>query len=104
MLFHLPVDFLDRRATPKFREAKPGMLATLRVEVIRIEAPAKKTQPHRVVIGDETGFAEIVLFHAARLVQFPIGAKLIVSGKVEKFADRLVMPHPDYVASRIKGG
>lgn len=102
VLFHLPVDFLDRRPTPKIREAKPGMLATLRVEVIRIEAPAKKTQPHRVVIGDETGFAEIVLFHAARLVQFPIGAKLIVSGKVEKFADRLVMPHPDYVTSQIR--
>ncbi len=102
VLFHLPVDFLDRRPTPKIREARPGMIATLRVEVIRHELPAKKTQPHRVIIGDETGFAEIVLFHAARLVQFPIGAKLIVSGKLETFADRLVIPHPDYVASQLK--
>jgi ATP-dependent DNA helicase RecG len=81
----------------KIREAKPGGIATLRVEVIRHEAPAKKTQPHRVVIGDETGFAEIVLFHAARLAQFPIGARLLVSGKAEHFSDRLVLPHPDYV-------
>ncbi len=100
VLFHLPLDFLDRRPSPKIADAMPGIVATLRVEVIRHEPPAKKTQPHRVVIGDETGFAEIVLFHAARLVQFPIGARLIVSGKLERFADRLVMPHPDYVLSQ----
>ncbi|HYP64049.1 MAG TPA: ATP-dependent DNA helicase RecG, partial [Acidocella sp.] len=66
------------------------------------EAPAKKTQPHRVVIGDGSGFAEIVLFHAARLTQFPVGAKLIVSGKLDRFADRLVMAHPDYVANALR--
>ena len=97
VLFHLPGDFLDRRASPTLREARPGMIATLRVEVIRHEPPAKKSQPHRVVISDGTGFADIVLFHAARLSQFPVGAKLLVSGKLEAFSDRLVMPHPDYV-------
>jgi ATP-dependent DNA helicase RecG len=102
VLFHLPVDFLDRRPTPKIRDAKPGTLATLLVEVIRHEPPARKSQPHRVIIGDDTGFAEIVLFHAARLIQFPIGAKLLVSGKLEKFADHLVMPHPDYVVSQLQ--
>jgi ATP-dependent DNA helicase RecG len=98
VLFHLPVDFIDRRPTPLIKEAVPGMVATLRVWVARHEAPARKGQPHRVIIGDDSGFAEIVLFHAARLVQFPIGAKLIVSGKIELFADRITMPHPDYVA------
>ncbi|GLR66326.1 ATP-dependent DNA helicase RecG [Acidocella aquatica] len=102
VLFHLPVDFLDRRAAPKIRDARAGMLATLRVEVIRHEVPGKKTQPHRVVIGDETGFAEVVLFHAARLVQFPIGARLVVSGRLEEFGGRLVMAHPDYVASQLQ--
>ena len=98
VLFHLPVDFLDRRATPSVADAAPGTVATLRVQVFRHEAPAKPKQPWRVVIGDDTGFAEIVLFHAARLTQFPVGAMLIASGKVERFADRLTMPHPDYVA------
>ena len=102
VLFHLPVDFLDRRATPKIAEARPGMVATLRVEVMRHEPPATKKQPHRVIIGDGSGFAEIVLFHEARLAQFPIGAKLIVSGKLETFADRLVLPHPDYVANQLR--
>ena len=100
VLFHLPVDFHDRRATPKISEARPGSIATLRVEVIRHEPPARKSQPHRVIIGDGTGFAEIVLFHAARLVQFPMGARLVVSGKLERFNDVLVMAHPDYAVSQ----
>ena len=102
VLFHLPVDFLDRRPSPKIADAMPGTIATLRVEVIRHEPPARKSQPYRVVIGDDSGFAEIILFHAARLIQFPIGAKLLVSGKLEKFADQLVMPHPDYVISQLQ--
>jgi ATP-dependent DNA helicase RecG len=97
VLFHLPADFVDRRAVVKVRDARPGGIATMRVEVIRHEAPARKAQPHRVVIGDETGFAEIVLFHAARLAQFPIGARLLVSGRAELFSDRLVLAHPDFV-------
>ncbi len=98
VLFHLPIDFIDRRPCPTIRDAQPGSHATLRVQVVRHEAPVKRNQPHRVIIGDETGFAEIVLFHAARLTQYPVGARLIVSGKIERFADRITMPHPDYAA------
>ena len=97
VLFHLPTDFVDRRQVVRVRDARPGGIATMRVEVIRHEAPARKGQPHRVVIGDETGFAEIVLFHAARLAQFPIAARLLVSGRAELFSDRLVLAHPDFV-------
>lgn len=97
VLCHLPTDFIDRREVTTIKDAKPGAIATMRIEIIRHEPPAKKGQPHRVVMGDVTGFAEIVLFHAARLVQFPIGAKLLISGKLELFSDRKVMPHPDFV-------
>jgi len=97
VLFHLPTDFIDRRRVTTIADSKPRAMATMRIEVIRHEAPVKKGQPHRVVIGDVTGFAEIVLFHAARLVQFPVGAKLLISGKIEIFADRKVMAHPDFV-------
>ncbi len=97
VLFHLPTDFIDRRNVTTIKDAQPRAIATMRIEIIRHEPPAKKGQPHRVVIGDVTGFAEIVLFHAARLVQFPSGAKLLISGKIEIFADRKVMPHPDFV-------
>ncbi|HQT38485.1 MAG TPA: ATP-dependent DNA helicase RecG [Acidocella sp.] len=100
VLFHLPVEFVDRRGVSTIKDAKPGAMATLRIEVIRHEPPGRKGQPHRVVIGDASGFGEIVLFHAARLVQFPVGAKLLISGKVEMFADRMTMAHPDYVLNQ----
>ncbi|OYY05786.1 MAG: ATP-dependent DNA helicase RecG [Acidocella sp. 35-58-6] len=100
VLFHLPVEFVDRRGISTIKDAKPGAMATLRVEVIRHEPPGRKGQPHRVVIGDASGFGEIVLFHAARLVQFPVGAKLLISGKVAMFADRMTMAHPDYVLNQ----
>jgi ATP-dependent DNA helicase RecG len=102
VLFHLPTDWQDRRHRPKIAQAQSGEIATLEVEVVRIEAPARKSQPHRVVISDGTGFAEIVLFHHARLAQFPVGARLIVSGKLERFRDMLVMSHPDYVQSALQ--
>lgn len=101
-LFHLPIEFIDRRATPSIASAQPGKAVTLRVEIVGHEAPLRKGQPWRVLMKDETGMAEIVLFHAVRLSQFPIGARLIIAGKLERFQDRLVMPHPDHVVSTLQ--
>ena len=97
LLFHLPTDFLDRRHITTIAAAQPGAIATLRIDVIRHERPEKKSHPTRVVIGDSSGFAEIILFHPGRLPQFPTGAKLLISGKLDTFADRKTMPHPDFV-------
>jgi ATP-dependent DNA helicase RecG len=96
LLFHLPDSYIDRRARPTIRAARPGQVATLAVEVVRHEEPQNPRQPWRVVVTDGTGFAEIVFFHAQRLRQFPPKARLLVSGKLELFNDRLTMSHPDH--------
>jgi ATP-dependent DNA helicase RecG len=72
-------------------------VATLAVEVVRHEPPANARQPWKVVVTDGTGFAELVFFKFTRQAQTPPGAKLLVSGKLELFADRLTMAHPDYM-------
>jgi len=97
LLFHLPDSYLDRRTRPSIREARPGQVVTLAVEVVRHEKPANSRQPWRVVVTDGTGFAELVFFRFRREAQMPPGAKLLVSGKLEGFAGRLTMPHPDHV-------
>ncbi len=97
LLFHMPESYLDRRARPSIREARPGQVATLAVEVVRHESPANPRQPWRVIVTDGTGFAELVFFKHARASQMPRGAKLVVSGKLERFGDRLTMPHPDHL-------
>ncbi len=97
LLFHLPESYLDRRHRPTIAKAKPGEIATLTVEVVRHEEPANPRQPWRVVVTDGTGFAELVFFKSGRERQMPVGAKLLVSGKVEQFSGRRTMSHPEYV-------
>ncbi len=97
LLFHLPESFIDRRARPSIRAATPGSVATLEVEVVRHEAPANTRQPWRVIVRDASGFAELVFFQPARAQALVAGAKLLVSGKLDRFGDRLTMPHPDHI-------
>lgn len=97
LLFHLPTHFIDRRRRTTLADAEPGTVATLMVEVVRHEAPARRTQPHRVVIRDASGFGEVVLFHPGQLARFPVGARLLISGRIERFGERATMAHPDHV-------
>ena len=97
LLFHLPESFVDRRARPTIRGAVRGQVGTLCVEVVRHEAPTNPRQPWRVVVTDGTGFAELVFFKPQRAQALAMGAKLLVSGKLEQFADRLTIAHPDHI-------
>ena len=97
LLFHMPESYLDRTARPTIRDAKPGTVATLAVEVVRHERPATSRQPWRIIVKDDTGIAELVFFKFTREAQTPPGAKLLVSGKLDAFNGRLSIPHPDHL-------
>ncbi len=97
LLFHLPDSYIDRRVRPTIAEARPGQTVTLAVEVVRHERPARARQPWRVIVRDATGFAELVFFSPSRVAQMPGGTRLLVSGKLDRFGDRLTMPHPEHV-------
>jgi ATP-dependent DNA helicase RecG len=97
LLFHMPESYLDRTARPTIRAANPGTVATLAVEVVRHERPATSRQPWRIIVKDDTGTAELVFFRFTRETQTPPGTKLLVSGKLDMFNNRLTMPHPDHL-------
>jgi ATP-dependent DNA helicase RecG len=97
LLFHLPDSYVDRRERPTIARADPGRIVTLSVEVVRIEPPANSRQPWRVAVTDGTATAELVFFRFNREKQMPVGARLLVSGKLELFGGRRVMAHPEYV-------
>ncbi|HEY1931198.1 MAG TPA: ATP-dependent DNA helicase RecG [Acetobacteraceae bacterium] len=97
LLFHLPESYVDRRPRPTIAAARPGAVATLEVEVVRLDEPANSRQPWRIVVKDSTGVAELVFFRFTRAREMPPGAKLLVSGKLESFNGRITLPHPDYV-------
>ncbi|MDE2576222.1 MAG: ATP-dependent DNA helicase RecG [Rhodospirillales bacterium] len=95
LLFHLPDSYIDRRERTTIRAALPGQLATLAVEVVRIDRPATPRQPTRVTVSDGSGFAELVYFRRFPADRLPVGARVLVSGKLD---ERGQMTHPDHVA------
>ena len=97
LLFHLPESYIDRRNRPTIREAEAGQVATLAVDVVSHQRPENPRQPWRVIVTDGTGFAELVFFKPARAQALAIGSKILVSGKLEQFRDRLSMAHPDHI-------
>ena len=97
LLFHMPDSYIDRSTRPTIATARPGTVATLAVEVTRHEKPGNPRQPWRVIVTDGTGTAELVFFQFSRLAQIPPGTQLIVSGRVDRYGERLTMPHPDHI-------
>ncbi len=102
LVFDLPVGVIDRSYRPKLIQAQEGRIATVTVNVLDHLAPRVKSQPYRVRCTDDTSAIELVFFHAHPdwlNKALPIGSQRIISGRIERFNNRLQMPHPDYVAA-----
>ncbi|MCB1531558.1 MAG: ATP-dependent DNA helicase RecG [Alphaproteobacteria bacterium] len=100
LLWHLPVDFIDRRFSPKISEAPNGRIATMEVTVDKHMPNARKSLPYRVSCSDETGAITLVFFRAHKdwiEKQLPLHQKVIISGKVEYYQGRAQMAHPDAI-------
>lgn len=100
MLWHLPANLIDRSYSPKLKFAKLGTVCTVKVRVVEHVAPAKKSQPYKVVVEDDTEQLIISFFKAyTDTIQrnLPVGEERIISGKIERFNNMLQMSHPDYI-------
>jgi len=102
LVFDLPVGVVDRSYRPKLRAAEAGRIATVEVTVLEHKPNRVKTQPYKVLVSDDTSLMELVFFrsHADYLAGLlPVGRRRILSGRIERFKDRLQMAHPDYVVA-----
>lgn len=101
ILRHLPISINDRSSRPTIDEALDGQLATFEILVLSADIPsAKIRRPSRIIAQTNGGKIELVFFHAQSnyLRQtLPIGARRIISGRVDRFKGRLQMAHPDYI-------
>jgi ATP-dependent DNA helicase RecG len=100
LVFDLPVGVIDRSYRPRLIDAQEGRIATFVVNVLDHIAPRDRRQPYRVRCSDDTAIIELVFFHAqgdylARTL--PVGQKRLISGRIERFNNKLQMPHPDHV-------
>ena len=100
LCLHLPSGLVDRGYRPTIQAAEAGRIATMTVDVAE-HRPGQGRRPYRVTVRDETGVMDLIFFHARGdwlAKQLPEGATRIVSGQVERYQDRLQMPHPDFIA------
>ena len=101
LLMHMPSGVIDRRLRPGIARSPEGAIVTLELRVDRHQAPPRASRaPYRVFGHDETGEIAFVFFHAnAGWLEklMPVGADLVVSGRVEWFNGRPQMVHPDHV-------
>lgn len=101
LLFHRPVDFVDRRFSPKLKDAPDGKIATLEVRIEKHSFAARRGLPSRVRATDGTGAIDFVFFNANKdwiTKQLPIGEVRILSGKVEYYQGQAQMVHPDAIS------
>jgi ATP-dependent DNA helicase RecG len=102
LLWHKPIDFIDRRFAPKVKDAPDGQVCTLTVTVHKHFPAQRKGQPHKVWCTDETGAINLIFFHGHRDYiekQLPLNAKVIVSGRVEYYNGHPQMNHPDAIGT-----
>lgn len=101
LLWHLPVDVIDRRYSSPLRDAQSGKVATIEITVDEHIEPKRRGLPYRVKCSDGTGSIDLTFFNARGDYldhQLPIGARRVVSGRLEHYNGYLQMPHPDFIA------
>lgn len=103
LLWHAPIDLVDRSYAPSIEDAEPGRIATFEVKVVAHMPNPKRGLPYKVKVENNTGSLSLVFFHARRdwiEKQLPVGKTVKISGKVEGYQGRLQIVHPDYIAAK----
>lgn len=100
LIFHLPVDVVERPLWPSLRLAHEGTTGTIAVTVAD-HVQGGPRSPVRVVCHDAEGETLTLVFFSTfgntLSKRLPVGAERIVSGKLERFGANLQMVHPDYI-------
>ncbi|MFG6080892.1 ATP-dependent DNA helicase RecG [Paracoccus litorisediminis] len=102
LILTLPHSGIRRRPIARLAEAHPPEIVTITLRVERVNPPTAKGRPWRVHCSDGVSDLQLVFFHAKKdwiEGQFPIGARRLISGKIELFDGMAQMVHPDHVAA-----
>ena len=99
VLFTLPYSGMDRRLKPSIRGLTLPADATVEVTIRRHVTSRRKGGPVKVQVEDAETTFNLVFFHGGDWVlrQLPIGARKVVSGRVEPFDGEAEMAHPEHI-------
>src|SRR3569623_2249618 len=102
LVFDLPAGVVDRSYRPRLADAEAGRIVTVEVNVLDHLAPRVKSQPYRVRVSDDSAVMEVIYFRAqADWLEklLPVGQRRVLSGRIEKFKDKLQMAHPHHLVA-----
>ena len=100
LLYHAPVDFIDRRFSCPISDCPNGKVVTMLVRVDKHSPNSRKSLPYRVKATDDSGEISLVFFHANKgwiEKLLPVGAQMVISGRVEYYQGNPQIVHPDIV-------
>jgi ATP-dependent DNA helicase RecG len=100
LVFDLPAGVIDRSYRPRLIEAEEGRIATFTLNVLDHLPRRDARQPYRVRCSDDSATIELVFFHANEnylISALPPRTQRLVSGRIERFGQKLQMVHPDYI-------
>ncbi|WP_036765997.1 ATP-dependent DNA helicase RecG [Paracoccus pantotrophus] len=102
LILTLPHSGIRRRPIARLTEARPPEIVTVAITVQRHSPPTAKSRPWRVHCSDGSADLQLVFFHPRKdwiESQLPLGARRLVSGKIELFDGMAQMVHPDHIGA-----
>lgn len=102
LCWHLPSGLIDREYRPDIGLAEDGRVATFDVEILKHEPARRRGMPYKILCGNETGVISLIYFNAKAdwlKKALPLGSKKMISGRIERYRDKLQMVHPDHALS-----
>ena len=102
LLFHLPVNIIDRTYTSDINSAESGKLVTLELNIRSHIRPKNKKLPYRVKCYDSTGEIDLVFFKSNSIYLkkiLPENKKCIVNGKIEIYNNFKQITHPERIGT-----
>ncbi|MFB2551538.1 ATP-dependent DNA helicase RecG [Ensifer soli] len=100
LVFHVPRSIIDRRRQPAIMDAPEGEISTITARVDRHQPGGSASQPYRVYLVDDSGELALTFFRVKGNwleKALPVDEMVTVSGKVDWFAGRPSMVHPDHM-------
>ena len=102
LVLDLPVGVIDRSYRPRLAAAEAGRIATVEVTVLEHLPPRVKSQPYKVRVSDDSALMDLIFFHAKAdwlMKLLPPGTRRVISGRIDRFKDKLQMAHPDHMVA-----
>lgn len=100
LLFALPHSLLIRKRIETVIGAINNEIIIIKITVGEHLENQQKNRPYKINVSDAQTSFQLVFFHSNKnwlREQFPIGEKVLISGKLEYFDGKAQITHPDYV-------